>query len=336
MEANPAGFCAILPAVRPPFTDIEALAVDLATAIRTKILPQIGSAEARAHAGTAVGGDVTFGIDETAEEFLAGYLRDRGARVALYTEDKGLVTIGEPEHLLIIDPVDGTRPAAAGFEAAMVSVAVAELNSQPAMKDVTFGCLLEIKNGNLFTARRGGGVSITAPGGEERPVILSGNTDLRRMFWTIGFRGRPARALIETLGDLVDTSSVDGSVFDLGSATYSITRILTGQLDAYVDIGPRMIDDVPGVREEFERVGNGAVLNNSPHDLAAAGLIAREGGLFFADGWGNPLSERLLLGSDHDFQMSCIAAANPELAGRIVAAVDEGIASLRAAFGKAG
>lgn len=309
--------------------DIQKLAVELSAAIRDKILPQLGSAVARSHAGTAIGGDVTFGIDEVAEEFLVEYLVDRGANVAVYSEDKGLLKFGEPEYILIVDPVDGTRPAAAGLECAMVSVAVAVLKDNPTMGDVIFGCLREIKSGNLFTAIRGGGVSITTAEGEPIAVNLSENTDLSRLFWTIGFRGRPARALIETLGDLVDMSSVDGAVFDLGSATFSITRILTGQLDAYIDIGPRMIKEVPEVKKFFEKVGKGAILNNSPHDLAAAGLICTEGGAVFGDGWGNSLSNRLLLGSQHSFQMSCVAAANPELARKIIAAIDEGIVKLK-------
>lgn len=319
-----------------PMTDIREVAVDLCGSLREIVLPHLGKAAARTHAGTAVGGDVTFGIDELAEDFLVSYLEDRGVSTAVYSEDRGLIHFGdsEPEHVLIVDPVDGTRPAAAGLECAMVSVAVAELTDAPTMGDVVFGCLSEIKSGATFAAARGEGVTITDAAGEPVPVILSDNTDLSRIFWTIGFRGRPARALIETMGDLVDISSVDGAVFDLGSATYSITRVLTGQLDAYIDIGPRMIEDVPDVRPLFEEVGKGAVLNNSPHDLAAAGLIAREAGAIFGDGWGNLLDGRLLLGSDHSFQMSCIAAANRELFEAIVTAMDAGIEKLRAEFGK--
>lgn len=310
-------------------TEIQQLAVDLSAALRDIVRPELGSFQARTHAGTAVGGDVTFGIDEAAEEFLVGYLKERGAHVAVYTEDQGLLKFGEPEHVLIVDPVDGTRPAAAGLECAMVSIAVAEYKQNPTMGDVVFGCLREIKNGDLFTAVRGGGASITSASGEAIPVRLSTNTDLAKLFWTIGFRGRPARALIETLGDLVDRSSVDGAVFDLGSATFSITRILTGQLDAYIDIGPRMIEDVPEVKPLFEQVGKGAILNNSPHDLAAAALICREAGALIADGHGRPLDNRMLLGSDYSFQMACIAAANAELQTSIITAVDAGIENLR-------
>ncbi|MBE0428597.1 MAG: hypothetical protein IBX61_01840 [Thermoleophilia bacterium] len=315
-------------------TDIQKLAVDLSAAIRELVLPQLGKSAARAHAGTAVGGDVTFGIDEEAEALLVSYLQDSGLDVAMYSEDKGLIECGEPEYVLIVDPVDGTRPAAAGLECAMVSIAVARYTETPTMGDVVFGCLREIKNGTLFTSSRGQGVDIVSAAGVPVPVALSRNTDLSQLFWTIGFRGRPARALIETLGDLVDLSSTGGAVFDLGSATFSITRILTGQLDAYVDIGPRMIEDVPEVKPFFEKVGRGAILNNSPHDLAAAGIICAEGGVIFGDGRGRPLDRRLLLGSDYSFQMSCVAAANRELFDSIVAVIDEGIIKLREAFGK--
>lgn len=313
--------------------EVQELGIGLTAALRDKVRPHLGSFEARTHAGTAVGGDVTFGIDEEAERFLVEYLRQHEANVAVYSEDQGLLEFGEPEYILIVDPVDGTRPAAAGLECAMVSVAVAELKENPTMADVVFGCLQEIKGGDLFTATRGAGVDFRTASGEAIDVRLSGNTDLASLFWTIGFRGRPSRALIETLGDLVDESSVEGAVFDLGSATYSITRILTGQLDAYVDIGPRMIDDVPEVRPLFEEVGKGAVLNNSPHDLAAAALICAEAGASIGDGDGRPLDGRLLLGSDHSFQMACIAAANQDLWEKLVAAVDAGIENLHREFG---
>ena len=170
------------------------------------------------------------------------------------------------------------------------------------MGDVRVGCVLEVKSGQSFVAERGRGL--------EPAASLSANRSLERMFWTYGFRGRPARALIEVICDLIDVSSVGGGTFDLGSATYDMTRIATGQLDAYVEPGPRMIDDVPSIRAEFERVGDGAVLNNSPYDLAAAAICLEECGAVVTDAYGESLAARPLLGSDHEFQMSCVAAAN--------------------------
>jgi myo-inositol-1(or 4)-monophosphatase len=128
----------------------------------------------------------------------------------------------------------------------------------------------------------------------------------------------------------VDASSVGGASFDLGSATYDMTRVMTGQMDAYVEPGPRIVDDVPGMRAEFERVGGGAVLNNSPYDLAAATICLQEAGAIVTDAYGRPLDDRPLLGSGHEFQMSCVTAANQELHAAICRAVDEGVERLSA------
>jgi fructose-1,6-bisphosphatase/inositol monophosphatase family enzyme len=82
--------------------------------------------------------------------------------------------------------------------------------------------------------------------------------------------------------------------------------------------------------EQFQRVGRGEILNNSPYDLAAPWLCLREAGGVVTDGWGEPLDHHRLLGSGHDYQMSSISAANRRLHAELVRAVDEGIARLRA------
>jgi myo-inositol-1(or 4)-monophosphatase len=305
---------------------IRNLVVDLAETLRDEVLPHLGAHAARAHSGEAEGGDVTFQIDEHAEARMEAFLAERAPEIAFYSEDRGLVSPagGRAEWVLVVDPIDGTRPALAGLESSCVSVAAAPLDSEPTMGDVRVGCVLELKSGQAFVAERGQGL--------EPAASLSANGSLERMFWTYGFRGRPARALIEVLCDLIDASSVGGGTFDLGSATYDMTRIVTGQLDAYVEPGPRMIDDVPATRAEFERVGEGAVLNNSPYDLAAATICLEECGAVVTDAYGGPLRDRPLLGSGHEFQMSCVAAANAELHAAICAEIDAGIERLRAAF----
>jgi myo-inositol-1(or 4)-monophosphatase len=191
------------------------------------------------------------------------------------------------------------------------------------MADVEVGCVAEIKSGQRFLAIRGAGV--------EPAPRLSAERSTERMLWTYGFRGRPVVPTAVVLAELLDGSSVSGGTFDLGSATYDMTRLVTGQLDAYVEPGPRMIDEVDWVRAEFERVGRGAILNNSPYDLAAAALILDEAGAVVTDASGHPLGDRPLLGSGHDFQMSCVCAANAELHAAIIASLDAGIERLRAA-----
>jgi myo-inositol-1(or 4)-monophosphatase len=89
-----------------------------------------------------------------------------------------------------------------------------------------------------------------------------------------------------------------------------------------------MVADLPGMRAEFERVGGGAVLNNSPYDLAAAALCLEEAGAVVTDAYGAPLASRPLLGSGADFQISCITASNRELHAKICAAIEAGIERL--------
>ena len=303
---------------------IRRLCVELADVLMELVQPQLGAHAGRVHAGEAEGGDVTFAIDESAEARMEEFLAERAPGVAFYSEDRGMVNLTgeEAEWVLIVDPIDGTRPALAGLESCCVSVAAARLDGEPTMGDVEVGCIVEIKSGARFLAERGKGL--------EPAATLSANESIDRMFWVYGLRGRPVRSLMEVLAELVDSSSVGGASFDLGSATFDMTRVVTGQLDAYIEPGPRMVEDVPGMKEEFERVGGGAILNNSPYDLAAATLCLQEAGAIVTDAYGKPLDERPLLGSSHEFQMSCIAAANAGLHTEICHAVDAGIERLAA------
>ena len=304
------------------------LVTELALGLRAHVLPWLGAHAARAHVRAGAGGDVTFAIDTEAEAYVARFLSERAPELAYYSEDRGLVRPGgEATHVLVVDPIDGTRPALAGFESSCVSVAGAPLERpEPTMADVEIGVVVELKSGAMFVAERGRGVEIHHLDGSRGAVTRSATEELEKIFWTLGFRGRPALPLVTVLEELIDTSSVGGAVFDLGSASYDLTRLVTGQLDAYLDVGSRIIEDVPSLRSRFEEVGGGAVLNNSPYDLAAAVLCATEAGAAVTDARGAPLDDRRLLGSGHDFQMSCVAAANERLHGLILEVVERGFA----------
>jgi myo-inositol-1(or 4)-monophosphatase len=307
---------------------VRGLVLELALRLRERVLPELGSHAGRSHAGDGVGGDVTFAIDASAEEELERFVAERAPGVAFYSEDRGLIAAPDATHVLVVDPIDGTRPALAGFESACVAVALAPLgDGEPTMGDVEIGCVVEIKSGDWYLAVRGSGVEST------RPVALSPTVDVGRMFWGYGFRGRPVRETVEVLAELIDASSVGGGTFELGSQAFAMTRIVTGQFDAVIEVGSRLIDELPAIRDAFERVGGGQVLNNSPYDLAAPWLCLREAGGVASDGWGEPLDHHRLLGAGHEFQMSSISASNPRLHAQLVHAVDMGVERLRAQYG---
>jgi myo-inositol-1(or 4)-monophosphatase len=301
---------------------------ELGLALRERVLPLLGSHAGRAHsAELAEGGDITFKIDEEAEALLEPWLAERAPGVAFYSEDRGLVAPDGAREVLVVDPIDGTRPAMAGLESCCVSIAAAPLRDGVTMGDVTLGCVVEIPSGAVFVAERGHGLV------EGPEVLLSANERLDRLFWTYGFRGRPARPTAEVIGDLIDASSVGGATFELGSAAFDMTRLVTGQLDVYIEPGPLIVDRVPGMEDEFRRVGGGELLNNSPYDLAASVLILEEAGAIVTDAAGESLADRPLLGSGGEYQMSVVASANEALHGQVIDVVAAGIARLAARSG---
>lgn len=308
--------------------DPEAFALALCRSVRAQILPLVGSPEARVRAGTAVGGDPTYAIDEAAESAAARLFEARG-NLAYYTEDAGLRVLGTPEALYLLDPVDGSRPAVAGYESCGVSVAVAPYGEDLTVRDVTFGCVMEIPGGASFQARRGSGA--VADGAAVRPSSASG---LDGLFWAGGFRGQPAVETVTALRDLFEGAGAEGAFFDQGSAAYSLTRVATGQLDAYVDVGQTLVDEVPGMERSFRRAGGGHVLNTTTYDTAAGYLVLRELGLPVTDARGRPVDDIPLFDAEgRSTLVSTVAACTPDLHGAVLAAVDAGIDRLRARVG---
>lgn len=270
--------------------------------------------------GVSPGGDAQFDIDEIAETAAWTYLLAHApVPVAVQTEDHHRRDIGnDPRHLLVIDPIDGTRPASAGLEMAMISLAVAPLDKPaPTIGDVTHALLMELKSGAwMYTGPDTD--SIEAEGYAAPFPALSGTTDPRRMFWSLEFNGHPMALMTDAYAHLVDTSANTGGVFIFNSASYSISRILTGQLDAYVDIGNRILRDRPETESDFRRVGSGKILHLFPYDIAAAVVLAHRAGAVITDAYGTSLEETDLLDLSPRNQRSCLAASNPELHTRLL------------------
>lgn len=307
--------------------DPHELALDVAARVRDAVVPHLGTFDARVKVGEAPGGDATLAIDEVAETVVEESLAAEGD-IAFSSEDRGLVRFGEPRAILVIDPVDGTRPAAAGLESCCVSIAVVPPDEQATLGDVSFGVVQELKTGQRFVAERGAGVRVEAVDGSLVPVTLSTNTDLGALFWTAGLRGRPSLPMSVVLEELVDRSGMRGGYFDLGSATFNITRIVTGQLDAYVDVGRRVLDEFPQTEGAFLAVGDGNVCTNFPYDVAAAALVLTEAGGVITHADGRSLDDHPAVGSGRAEGLAVLAAGSAALHALLLEAVDRGITHL--------
>jgi myo-inositol-1(or 4)-monophosphatase len=161
------------------------------------------------------------------------------------------------------------------------------------------------------------------------PIALSPNVDLRALFWTSGLRGRPVLPMSVLLEELIDGSSMRGGFFDLGSATFNMTRIVTGQLDAYVDMGWLMARELPELEAAFRRAGEGAICTNFPYDVAAAALVVSEAGGIVTAADGGSLATSPAIGSGEGWGVAVLASASQPLHDRLLEATRSGMQRLR-------
>ena len=310
--------------------DINSAVVELAYAIRRALKPHLGLQSSKRLAGKTASGDEAFAIDEIAERVVADFIRKHNLPVAYYSEGRGFTEFGRPRHLLIIDPIDGTRPAMVGLEGGVVSIAVAPYSMDATLSDVTFGCVLELKADRLYTAIEDGAVSIRADGAD-LPVILTATTDLDRTSWSYEIAGRPILPDTQVLSPLIDKSSLRGGAFVISSTAYSLTRMVSGQFDAVIDVGNRIFRDCPNLRGEFIEAGLGAVMGLFPYDIAAALLIAETAGCCVTDAYGNSLGPTALLDTSEQNIRSCVAASNPILHRMLLDVIEDRMRALTSA-----
>ena len=225
--------------------DMKKELIKLAKEVRKAILPKLNNNKReiirRQHCG-----DPHYLVDEVAELTVEKVLKRWKLAIAYFSEDRGLVCFHKnPEWLLIIDPIDGTRPAIANFESCCFSVAVVPYSLYPKFGEITNALVLELKSGEYFYADAHQPKITTSV--LELP-LLTKKTDLKNMFWSIELTAHPIKQLTRVYGDLIDNSVTLGAVFVFTSSSYSLTRIITGQLDSHVDVGHRIVQDHPQQR----------------------------------------------------------------------------------------
>src|SRR5215210_1800967 len=103
------------------------------------------------------GGDLTLVIDAAAEDAVFSELERlhaEGARFTAVAEERGHVDFGDPDVLVVIDPIDGSLNAKRGLTHHALSVAVAD---GPTMADVVFGFVRDLGPSEEWRATLGEG-----------------------------------------------------------------------------------------------------------------------------------------------------------------------------------
>ena len=255
--------------------------VSVAQAVKNAVAPLALAVKGREVVDEAPSGDVTFLLDRVAEKALFSHLKAAALPIAYYSEHEGYSTFSSkpPKSLLIVDPIDGTRAAKSGFEGCVVAVASTRVIERPTIADIDCACVMDLLGERIFLAERGKGARVYVDGHLKRPK-LSENTDLESMIWSMTIPARPAELIFPTAARIIDLSSLKGGFFACNSTSFSLTRLVTNQLDACIDIANRYYRDIPDrVEDYFINAGRGKVIGVAPYDIAASLLIAEEADL---------------------------------------------------------
>jgi myo-inositol-1(or 4)-monophosphatase len=211
------------------------------------------------------GGDLTLVIDAAAEDAVFSEL-DRlhaaGARFTAVAEERGFVDYGDPDVLVVIDPIDGSMNAKRGLSHHALSVAVSD---GPTMADVVFGFVYDLGPGEEWRAVRGGGAFLNdEPLDNPQPERRRKDGKLE----LVAIESANPKWLAASSDALV---RVTGRVRAMGSIAISLCQVAATRVD-----------------------GMATLWNSRAVDAAAAQLIVREsGGLVAFTACDDPLSAPL-------------------------------------------
>lgn len=243
-----------------------------------------GSADQSADLGRNAKGDQVKWFDLVADQAVGAYLKqDFPGPVRLLSEEGAPrdFGVGEPEWIMVLDPVDGSENFSRGLSPAAMAVALVPANLPIAIETVEFALVGDLYSNQLWQAARGRGAFSNG-----RRLHTNAITQLEQAMLSCDL----SQAM--THPSLLQLLSRARGVRAFGSATMVLARVADGSLDAHLDIRDRLTP------ENF---------------LAPALIITEAGGLItHASGAALPPIQSLTDG------YSIMAAATPELHATLV------------------
>ena len=190
-------------------------------------------------------------VDRVAERVIAATVLARHADAKLLGEELTPSTSIAHGLVFVVDPLDGTTNFLHGVPWYAVSVA--------ALVDgaLTAGAVLNVANGELFTATAGGGARLNG-----QPIEVSSITEPERALVGTGFPFTGGTVVDEYLRTLPSIMRNVAGIRRPGSAALDLTSVACGRFEAFWE------------------------LSLSPWDIAAGLLIIREAGGIVTDASG--------------------------------------------------
>jgi myo-inositol-1(or 4)-monophosphatase len=237
----------------------------MSSRVRASVLPLAGTDAGRAPLSIGAGGDRTMELDRAAEADVFAELdalAARGEKFSVLSEEAGRRSFGADYPLVLVDPVDGSLNAKQGVPFFGVMLALVD---GPTIADTVAGCVVNLINGDAWTAirkqgaRRGGKPIEVLRRTEGKPLEL------------IGLESTPS-ALAVARG-LIQRS---GKIRILGSMALAIAHTAGGSFDAFcAPIPMRVFDMTASLLILAEAGGVATDLGGRPLGSLACGLETR-------------------------------------------------------------
>ncbi|BDZ70593.1 bifunctional fructose-bisphosphatase/inositol-phosphate phosphatase [Methanobacterium petrolearium] len=249
------------------------------------ISPLIGSLEGSEIVKTGADGTPTMYIDIVAEKKVIEVLESIDKPLTLISEEIGQVNLGkgQPEVVMVVDPLDGTSNAVKNIPAYGISVAVAPIPTNQkgplTVQDIQMGFVKNYATDDFYAAFKGQGALVNG-----KNPTPSSKQDLSQI--SLGaYVYRMNMGKVEKLCKSVRRMRI------LGAVAIEISYVADGTYDAFVD-----------VRDNLRLV-----------DLAAAKLILEESGGIVTDRYGKALNGKLNVMEKTSMIATCNSVIHQEI-----------------------
>lgn len=212
-------------------------------------------------------GDVTRRVDQEVEDFVINALRSEGLNAVILTEESGAVRIGngEPEYIIVMDPLDGSLNFTLGIPFYAISLAAGRYR-----ENATFGLLT---NGVVYYVPR----DVVYYGELNRGFIVKGydevdiNEDIDRPVASIYMEPTVEDGVLKSLRNAYERFG-RFKIRSLGSASLEMTMAALGRFLFFMDVRNRLrIFDVAGAYVIAKSSG-AIVMTLNGNDLSAIPL----------------------------------------------------------------
>jgi myo-inositol-1(or 4)-monophosphatase len=212
----------------------EWMKIEVLIEIGSRLYKELGKMRLKPFAsesiGKGAGGDSTFPIDKLAEDIILSGLEKSGEPLTIVSEELGIKDIKGGGHIVLIDPIDGSKNAITGVPFYCASIAVSE-NS--AIGGIYLSYIINLATGDEFWAEKGNGSFFN---GE---TIEAQNDDI---FYAVSYEASHPKSDIPKILNLISearrTRCFGATALDLAYLAYgAISVFVTPSLSRSFDFG---------------------------------------------------------------------------------------------------